>query len=320
MPDVKVTVLMPAWNAEKYISEAIRSVLDQSFTDFELLIIDDGSTDHTVAEINKFNDSRIRLIEMKHLGIAKALNNGLREAKGIYIARFDADDICLPSRLEKQVGFLENSPEYILTGSDAEYISENGEHLFDFYCHGYTSEEIIKRLYVSCPFIHSSVLYRKAEVLGVGGYPEAAHNFEDHLLWRQLIKSGSYRNIPEQLIKVRFNPNSSTIDEKWRGRRFRQLKRRIIHRGYVTEEESRKLSLIIKNQEMERIKKSAYHALCGKKFLINNHHPVKARMQLAKAIQYYPLRFDNYILYLLSFFPAQFIHWLHHKIPGRKIK
>lgn len=317
MNDIKVTVLMPAWNAEKYIGEAIQSVLAQTFINFELLIINDGSTDGTVEEIKQFIDRRIKLINMDHRGIAVALNKGLREAKGIYIARFDADDICLSERLEKQVHFLDNNPRYILTGCDAEYISENGEHLFDFSWPAYTSEEIISQLYFSCPFIHSSVLYRKETVLNAGGYPETAYNFEDHLLWRQLINQGQYWNIPEKLIKIRFNPGSTTMDEKWRGRRFRQLKRKIIHQGFITAQESTEIFFIINNQDIHRIKKAAYHALCGKKYLLNNHRPGKARMQLAKAIHYYPLRFDNYILYVLSFFPKTFIHWLHQKIPDR---
>ena len=315
MNEVKVTVLMPVWNAGKYIEEAIRSILDQTFTNFELLIINDGSTDNTINEIQKFRDARVRLINNEHNGIAIALNKGLQQAKGIYIARFDADDICLPQRLEKQVSFLDKNIQYVLTGGDAEYISETGEHLFDFYSQGYSMEEIMNSIYHSCPFIHSSVMYRKEAVIKAGGYPEDAYYFEDHLLWIRLANYGFFCNMPEQLIKVRFNANSSTIDEKWRGYRFRRLKRKIIRRGFVTNEESRELYRIAMKQDIQRIKKSAYHALCGKKFLLDNHQPAKARTQLAKAIHHYPFRFDNYALYLLSFFPGTFIHWLHHKIP-----
>src|SRR5258708_34774335 len=94
----KVTVLMPAYNADKYIAEAITSVLEQSFTDFELLIINDGSTDETVNVVRSFNDPRIVLINQDNKGIASALNAGLNCARSPYIARFDADDICYPNR------------------------------------------------------------------------------------------------------------------------------------------------------------------------------------------------------------------------------
>src|SRR5688572_20456536 len=122
-----VTILMPAYNTALYISEAINSVLTQDFTDFELLIIDDGSTDDTVRIIKSFTDPRVRLIRQKHAGIAAALNRGLQEAEGEYIARFDADDICLPGRLCRQVDFLESHPDYVICGGEAEYISDQGE-------------------------------------------------------------------------------------------------------------------------------------------------------------------------------------------------
>src|ERR1700712_3200957 len=97
-----VTVLMPAYNAEKYIAEAISSVLKQSFTDFELLIVNDGSTDGTEKIINSFNDSRIILISQPNKGVSAALNFGLTHSRALYVARFDADDICHPDRLKIQ--------------------------------------------------------------------------------------------------------------------------------------------------------------------------------------------------------------------------
>jgi glycosyltransferase involved in cell wall biosynthesis len=313
MNSVKITVLMPAYNAGKYIAEAIQSVLTQTFTDFELLIVNNGSTDTTVNEILHFTDTRIKLIDEYRPGIGFALNKGLQEAKGKYIARFDADDICDPSRLERQFNFLENNPGYVLCGSDAEYIAESGEHLFYFRCIGHDHEEIMEQLYAYCPFIHSSVMYRKDAVLETGSYSIDAHNFEDYLLWVQLIKHGKYRNIPERLIKVRFNPASVTIDEKWRGMRFRQLKRRIIQQGFVTRAEGEELLSIIKEQDTKKIKEGSYYALCGKKFLINNHQPSKARTHLARAIRIYPLRLDNYAFFMLSYLPKPFINWLHSK-------
>lgn len=313
MNQVSVTVLMPAFNAGKYIDEAIRSVLDQSFADFELLIVNDGSSDDTVSTIQRFNDPRIRLIQQPRRGIGSALNNGLSQAKSEYIARFDADDICLPGRLQAQADFLDNNPAFVLTGCDAEYIAESGEHLFNFSCIGHTHDEIMEHLYLHCPFIHSGVMYRKDAVLKAGGYTTDAHNFEDYLLWIQLAKYGRYHNLSKQLLKVRFNPGSVTIDEKWRGRRFAQLKKNIIRRGSITKEEGSELLSIIKGQDLQNIKESAYYALCGKKFLVNNHQPAKARTHFARAIHQYPARLDNYALYLLSFFPRSFIDWLHKK-------
>lgn len=310
----KVTVLMPAYNAEKYIAEAIGSILRQSFTDFELLIINDGSTDNTARVIESFTDSRITIFNQPNCGIAAALNTGLSKAKAPYIARFDADDICLPERLQQQFDFLNTRQEYVLTGSDAEYISAGGEHLFYFTCIGHTNEQITQKIYFNCPFIHSSVMYRKDAVIKAGGYSLYAHNFEDYFLWVQLKKYGKFYNLPQQLIKVRFNPSSSTIDEKWRGPLFRKMKRDIIRRGIITKEEGEELLTIIKSQDIQKIKESAYYALCGKKFLIDNHQPKKARPLISKAISIHPYRLDNYALYMLSYFPGTFIGWLHKSV------
>jgi len=307
----KVTVLMPAYNAGKYIAEAIESVLQQTFTDFKLLIIDDGSTDDTAEIIRSFSDKRIRLIRQSHHGIAAALNKGLSNATSEYIARFDADDICFPGRLMQQVAFLDEHPDVIIIGSDAEYISEDGGHLFDFKSIGNSHEQIIQKIHSYCPFIHSSVMYRKEQIIKAGGYSIHAHSFEDYLLWIQLLKLGKFANLPQQLIKVRFNPASVTIDERWRGRFFRKMKRDIISKGTITESEGSHLLNIIKSQDFQNIKEGAYYALCGKKILLDNHQPKKARLLFTKAISRYPYRLDNYALYLLSFFPESFISWLY---------
>jgi glycosyltransferase involved in cell wall biosynthesis len=313
MNTTKVTVLMPAFNAAGYIGAAIESVLSQTFAAFELLIIDDGSVDNTVEVVSNFNDPRIKLVKSNHQGVAATLNLGLHQAQGSYIARFDADDICHPTRLEKQFHFLENNPGYVLCGSDASYMDESGEHLFHFRCIGHSHEEISAQLPEHCPVIHSSVMFKKEPVMNAGCYPIDAHNFEDHLLWVQLANSGKYFNFPEELIKVRFNPASVTIDEKWRGRRFRSLKKKILYQGFVTQAEGRELQAILSDQDTRKIKEGAYYALCGKKFLVNNHRPLKARSHLSKAIRIHPLRLDNYAFYVLSFFPGKFIRWLHSK-------
>lgn len=313
----KITVLMPAYNAGKYIHEAISSVLEQSYQNFELLIINDGSTDDTISVVMSFNDPRIVLVNKEHQGIAGALNTGLRLSDTYYIARFDADDICMPQRLEKQFDFLEDHPDYVLVGSDAEYMIEDGDFLFNFKCIAHSNEEVQNNMYVYCPFIHSSVMYKRDEVIKAGGYDAHAHHFEDYLLWTNLAKAGKLQNLRESLIKVRFNPASITIDEKWRGERFRELKRQATTRGSITEEEGNEILSIIKQQDVGKVKEGAYHALCGKKFLADNYQPAKARGHMRKAIGIRPMRLENYLLYAVSFFPETFIVWLHKQSPNR---
>lgn len=314
---VDITVLMPTYNAAEYIREAVDSVLGQTFTNFELLIINDGSTDETAEIALSFTDPRVTVINCEHKGVADSLNTGLKLANAPLIARFDADDICMPTRLETQFNFLQDHPDYVLVGSDAEYILEHGEFLFGFKCIAHSNEEVQKNLYVYCPFIHSAVMYRREAVIKAGGYNIHAHNFEDYLLWTNLAKMGKMQNLREPLIKVRLNAASATIDEKWRGERFRQLKRQATTRGSITAEEGDELLAIIKRQNVRKIKEGAYHALCGKKFLANNYQPKKARSHVKQAISIRPLRFDNYLLYLVSFLPESLVNWLHKLSPNR---
>src|SRR5882672_2663017 len=126
----KVSVLLPVWNAERYLAGSIESVLDQTFADFELLIVDDASTDGSRALIERYRDRRIRLVENeKNLGVTRSLNLGLERARGRYVARADADDLCAPERLERQVAFLDAHPEVALVASCARWIDEHGAEI-----------------------------------------------------------------------------------------------------------------------------------------------------------------------------------------------
>jgi glycosyltransferase involved in cell wall biosynthesis len=310
-----ISVIMPAFNAGNYIAEAIESVLIQTFTDFELVIINDGSTDDTETVIRSFTDKRIHVIKQQKTGVSGALNKGLEIAKGKYIARFDADDICFPHRLDMQYRFMEENPDHVLIGSAAEYIDRHGNYIFKWDPPAYQHQEIKKLIIRACPFDHPTVIYKKDVVLALGGYSKEALHFEDHLLWTQFFSMGKLSNLREPLIRHRFHPGSVTIDERWRGRSFARLKYNCIKKGFITEEEGERLRQIVKKQDSMKLKEGAYHALCAKKFLVNNHQPSTARNHLAKAISLYPFRLDNYALFILSYFPKPFINWLDSKIP-----
>lgn len=317
MNDVRVTVLMPAYNTAKYITEAIDSVLGQTFIDFELLIVDDGSTDDTVSKIRKYKDSRIRLIECSHQGIANALNKGLEEAKGFYIARFDADDVCYPNRLQIQYDFMQSNPSYILSGSEADYMDMNGEYVCTLKYQGYSDAEIRNLDPSVCPFSHVTVMYHKDEVIASGGYDNNAFTFEDHLLWLKLIKQGKVCNLKQSLVKVRFNPESVTIDEKWRSRSFRKIKHACLRKGAIAQEEGDRLRQTVKEQDFDKMKKAAYYSLIAKKYLWDNHDPAKARGCLEKLIGYYPGKPRAYFLYLLSFLPRKMVYFIYRNRPNR---
>jgi glycosyltransferase involved in cell wall biosynthesis len=303
-----ITVIMPAYNAERFIGEAIRSVLDQTFTDFEFIIINDGSTDQTPFIIRSFSDPRIRLINQENKGIAEALNLGLAAARAEIIARFDADDICYPWRLEVQYAFLKHNPGYILTGGAADYIDQHNNHVFTWLPKATSNTEISRIYRKVCPFIHSGVMYRKDAVIAAGGYNPHAHSFEDHFLWVKLINKGwRAANLPTPLIQVRLNPDSITIDEKWRGRKFRKLKYNSLKKGKITEDDGIAIKEIINKQDKDSIKEGAYYALLGKKYLWNNYQPAKARESFRKAIRMRPFHLTGYGLFALSFLSESFI-------------
>jgi glycosyltransferase involved in cell wall biosynthesis len=309
----KITVLMPVYNAENYIAEAITSVLKQSFGDFELLIINDGSTDHTVKIIQSFKDPRIILLHQENRGISSALNAGLKYSRAPYIARFDADDVCYPDRLKIQYDFITAHPEYNIIGSAADYIDAEDNYIFTQHPVAHLNEELQELKYTVCPFIHSSVFYRKEVITANGGYNEHAYTYEDHFLWVNILNSTKACNLSQPLLKVRLNPESITIDEKWRARKFREIKYASLKNRSITEADGIELKKLTQKQYRPKIKQGSYYALCGKKFLVNNYQPKKARVNVVKAIGLHPFRIDNYLLYTISYFPEKFINWLYKK-------
>src|SRR5690625_3522873 len=199
---IEVSVLMPVYNGEKFLRESIDSILNQTFTDFEFVIVNDGSTDTTVEIINSYNDQRIKLISQPNRGVSNALNTGLKHAVEKYIVRMDADDISHPTRIEKQYNFIKNNPEYKIIGSDANYITEDKEFFYRYHSPAYTHEEISEKIITHCTFLHPSVMYVKEDIIALGGYHEDAWGFEDHFLWARFIKAGKgkVRNLEEAQI------------------------------------------------------------------------------------------------------------------------
>ena len=305
---LKACVIIPTYNNAATLAGVIEDVA--GYID-QIIVVNDGSTDNTTAIISSFNDGRIRLINQSNQGVASTLNKGLLEAKAGYIARFDADDICHPLRLEKQYAFLTQHPDYVMVGSDAEYVDMNGEFVFVFDYLGYTDKEIRAVPSAICSFSHPTVMYKKDIIITAGMYDINAHNFEDHLLWSKVIRLGKVFNIKEKLVTYRFNPQSVTIDEKWRGRRFTKLKQDAIKKGSISREDGDRLLAIIRSQDNEKIKKGSYHSLLSKKYLFNNYDRSKARKNIKSLISIYPLKLQGYILLGLSYFPKNFLRSLY---------
>lgn len=308
---------MPAYNAALYIEEAVQSILKQTFRNFELLIINDGSTDSTLSLLRSFNDNRIRVISQENKGLIDTLNIGLQEASADIIARMDADDISYPERLQKQFDFLNQHADYVLVGSEADIIDKDGEFVYKLTLAGYSDEDIRQNILNECPFVHPSVMFRKEAVLKAGGYPKNALTFEDHLLWRKLEDAGKLFNFGEPLVAYRFNPGSVTIDEKWRGGEFMAIRKRSIDNGFATDEDAATLARIIKDQNTAAFKTAAYHATIAKKYLWTNPDGKRARYHLREVIKHYPKNKESYILYLFALLPSRLRTMVYHTFKKR---
>jgi glycosyltransferase involved in cell wall biosynthesis len=207
----RVSVLMSVFNGERYLRESIDSILSQSFSDFEFLIINDGSSDASRSIILAYDDPRIRLIENEeNIGLTQSLNRGLALARGEFIARQDADDISLPARLAKQVAFLDANPHVLLVGSWYQEVDANGT--LQQRARVPTDEvELRWALLFFCPFIHSAVMMRKDPVLNeIGYYSDEYEYAQDHELWLRIARRKSLTNLKAYLVKYRRSPDSMT--------------------------------------------------------------------------------------------------------------
>ena len=201
----EVTVLMSVCNGEKYLRQSIDSILSQTYSDFEFLIIDDGSTDLSRDIVVSYDDQRIRLIQNKTtLGQTACLNNGLTISNAKYIARIDQDDISLPGRLERQVSFLNENPGTVLLGSWVDIIDEKN-NILNNYRIPTDKNEIINFFIQSnfTPFPHSSVMFQRDVVKQIGGYPPTFKYSQDVILFMEIVKNFQFAVFPEILVQIR---------------------------------------------------------------------------------------------------------------------
>ncbi len=230
----QLSVIMPVFNAQIYLGQAIESILSQSFSDFELIVIDDGSTDQSLSIINSFKDSRIIVIKQPHLGLIEALNAGVKYAQSEWIARHDADDRSFCSRFEKQIACLKNNPKVAAVGTFVEQINERGCRI-KIYQTPFKPKEIQQNLWVDNPLCHGSIMMRRSHLLEVGGYRHKLDWVEDYDLWFRLSERFFLANIPEALYQVRIHPFSVCQQNRFEiNRRYewvRQLAKKRIEIG-----------------------------------------------------------------------------------------
>lgn len=204
---VITSVIMPLYDAQKFLQQAIESILNQTHTDFELLIINDGSTDSSLEIIHHYaaRDARIRVVSRENKGLIYSLNEGIGLAKGKYIARMDADDLCHPTRLEKQIALLEQHSDIGVVGTHANLVSNTHSRPWPFFNQHH--HDIVALLPFHSPFIHPSVVFRR-ELLGEQPYNADYPHAEDFKLWTTLAGKTKFANIPEVLYDYRVHEAS----------------------------------------------------------------------------------------------------------------
>lgn len=200
-----VSVVMPVHNGKKYVEESIRSCLDQTYQNVEIVVVDDKSTDGTLEIVQKLEkeNPKLKVIPVeKQNGLGDVINIGIKAAKGKYIARLDADDVMYPTRLEKQVDFLEANSEVVALGGQIDIIDAIGkitgqwEYILD-------DEGIKNNQFIYQPFAHPAVTMRKSAIEKVGYYPEGIWKVEDVKFFFILSQVGKFANLPDKVIKYR---------------------------------------------------------------------------------------------------------------------
>ena len=214
----KVSVLLPVRNGMPFLPAAIDSVLHQTFDDFELVAIDDGSTDGTAEYLQGLADRRVRVLSSPAAGLALALNAGLSVARGSYVARQDADDWSAPDRLARQVAWLDDRPDVDVLATAASFVDARGETVDSPWTRtvhaqwdaALSPEQIARLMPLTCCIFHATVLARTAVLREAGGYDQATVPAEDYDLWLRLLPEHRFARLPERLYTVRMHAESSS--------------------------------------------------------------------------------------------------------------
>ncbi len=213
-----ISVVMSVYNEEKYISAAIKSILNQTYPYFEFIIINDGSTDKSESLIKSFKDERIVYKKIEKVNFSKALNEGLNIAKYNYIARMDADDVSLSDRLEKQVKYLIENPDVqVLSSGYALFKNAKVSHIHKL---PENDREIKEQLNYSASVCHAGSIFLKDHILKFGGYNENLDMLEDMDLWLRIRKETKFHNLNEVLYLIRIKKNSMTSKESLKPKQF----------------------------------------------------------------------------------------------------
>jgi len=251
----KISVIMPVYNTkEEYLREAIESILNQTYTDFELIIINDGSTNNSEDVIKSYTDERIRYIKQDNQGAAGSRNNGIKAAIGEYIAIMDSDDISYPNRLEEEVKFLDGHPDYAIVGSSAEIFPRTKMWIN-------VEEPRILDFIRECNFVHSTVMYRRKLFIENGyTYDLMMPPTEDYDLWSKIILKEKAYNIQKPLVRYRLEGQGISSTNKNKGElNTIKVQKRLL--DFITKDKKLQTDIIDLIYRKNKIKKRFYEQI-----------------------------------------------------------
>ena len=207
----KISVLLPVYNAEDFLARTLDSLIHQTYTDFEILAVNDGSTDGSLKILKEYadRDKRIVIIDQKNMGLVNTLNKAAGLAKGEFLARMDSDDLSLPRRFELQIEAFEKNPDAVLVAGGFDVMDEDDDILYHDPVP--TEKEELKRaLFVRNPIAHGSVMFRKSAFEKAGGYSSECGPTEDYELWSRLVELGDFIAVAPTIFRWRINPGGIT--------------------------------------------------------------------------------------------------------------
>jgi len=306
---------MSVYNGEPYLGEAVASILAQSFSDFEFIIIDDGSKDKSAEIIRSYNDVRIQLLQQKNYGIPASVNRGITLSKGEYIARMDADDISDPLRLECQVQFLDNNPDYVQVGTNAFLIDKDGLLLHSMIMPQEQDDIIREFQRGALPFLNGSVMYRKVAASQCGYYDEkVVTGQEDWVLCTKIVRLGKMTNLPQVLYRHRLTPEGITTMSRRIANMKVNLNKKFLATGVLPVEDIARLRMLQKNIN-PRKRRSLYYLGAGKVLIERDWQPARARRYIWQSIRILLWNPVGWINLVFCFLPRGWVSaWKRHRI------